>query len=130
MKPKIFISHSSIDTWVAKQFAAHIHQLGCETFLDENDIQHGDDFEEEIINAAKECSELLILLTPWSVKRPYIWIEIGLFRHDNKRIVAVMHGLDVKDISLDENIPVLLKKLDLVNINDVNTYFEQLNRRK
>ena len=129
MKPKVFISHSSIDTWVAIQIAAHVRKIGADTFLDEADIEHGDDFDDEIVKASKLCTELLLLLTPWSVERPYIWLEIGFFRHDNKRIVGVLHGLKPEDISADPRIPVLLKKIDLVEINEIGSYFTQLNRR-
>lgn len=129
MKPKVFISHSSTDTWVAAQIAAHVKATGADTFLDEADIEHGDDFDDEIVKASKLCTELLLLLTPWSVGRPYIWLEIGFFRHDDKRIVGVLHGLKPEDISGDPRVPVLLKKLDLVDINDLESYFKQLGGR-
>lgn len=129
MKPKVFISHSSRDTWVATQIATHVRLTGAATFLDEADIEHGDDFDDEIVKASKLCTELLLLLTPWSVERPYIWLEIGFFRHDNKRIVGVLHGLKVEDISGDARVPVLLKKIDLVDINELESYFTQLDRR-
>ena len=129
MRPRVFISHSSRDTWVAKQIAAHVRRAGAETFLDEADLDHGDDFDDEIVKASKRCTELLVLLTPWAVDRPYVWLEIGFFRHDNKRIVGVLHGLKAEDISGDPRIPVLLKKIDLVDINDLESYFLQLDRR-
>ncbi|MGB7248684.1 MAG: toll/interleukin-1 receptor domain-containing protein [Phormidesmis sp.] len=118
-----------MDTWVAAQIAIHIKHTGADTFLDEADIEHGDDFDNEIIKASKRCTELLLLLTPWSVARPYIWLEIGFFRYDNKRIVGVLHGLKPEDISGDPRIPVLLKKIDLVDINEIESYFYQLDRR-
>jgi hypothetical protein len=129
MEPRVFISHSSADTWVAMQIATHVQACGATTFLDEHDIQHGDDFEEEILKAESTCTELLVLLTPWSLTRTYIWLEIGFFRRGGKRIVGVLHGLSAKDIASDERIAVLLKKLDLVEINDIRTYFDQLRRR-
>jgi TIR domain-containing protein len=129
MKPKVFISHSSKDTWVATQIAHHIREAGADTFLDEADIEHGDDFDEEIVKASRLCTELLLLLTPWSVERAYVWLEIGFFRHDNKRIVGVLHGLKPEDISADPRIPVLLKKIDLVDINEIGSYFMQIERR-
>lgn len=73
----VFISHSAVDTWVARQIAGHIQVSGASTFLDEADVQIGDDFEERIVEAARNCNELLVLLTPWSIQRPYIWMEIG-----------------------------------------------------
>mgnify|MGYP001458545062 CR=1 FL=1 len=129
MKPRVFISHASLDTWVARQLASHIAACGADTFLDEADIQHGDDFEDEILKAEEKCSELLVLLTPWSISRTYVWLEIGFFRRGGKRIVGVLHGLTAKDIATDERVAVLVKKLDLVDINGVDTYFEQLRNR-
>ena len=127
--PQVFISHSSLDTWVAKQIASHISRCGAHTFLDESDIEYGDDFEKQIISAAEKSSELLVLLTPWATGRPYIWIEIGLFLRDDKRIVGVLHGVTIKDISTDERIPALLKRIDLVEINQLDSYFQQLQKR-
>lgn len=69
---QVFISHSSIDTWVARQLSRHVADCGAITFLDEADIEYGDDFEERILAAARASEELLVLLTPWSIKRPYI----------------------------------------------------------
>jgi hypothetical protein len=78
-KPRIFISHASSDSWVARQLAAHIRGFGADTFLDCEHIQHGDDFEEKIIDAAGDCTELLVLFTPTASDRKYVWLEIGMF---------------------------------------------------
>lgn len=127
--PQVFISHSSIDTWVARQIATYIEQCGATFFLDEADIKHGDDFEEVIRKAAHASTELLVLLTPWSTTRPYIWLEMGIFWGSEKRIVGVLHGLTVEEVSQDERIPILLKKTDFVNLNDIDSYFSQLRDR-
>ncbi len=129
MDPRVFISHSSRDTWVAKQIAGHVSACGAGTFLDESDIEYGDDFESRIIAAADHSTELLVLLTPWATNRPYIWIEIGLFLRDRKRIICVLHGLTAKEISTDERIPALLKRIELVEINELDGYFNQLKKR-
>lgn len=44
----VFISHSSRDTWVAKQVAREIEACGATPFLDEAEIDVGADFEEDI----------------------------------------------------------------------------------
>ena len=49
MSHKVFISHSSRDTWVAKRIAEAIEKCGAGTFLDQVDVQRGDDFEEKVI---------------------------------------------------------------------------------
>lgn len=126
---KVFISHSSLDTWVARQIARNIELCGATAFLDEADMEHGDDFEERIIAAANSSSELLVLLTPWATTRPYIWLEMGLFWGNKKRIVGVLHGVTAKELSSDERIPVLLKRTDLVDLNRIDSYFDQLRNR-
>ncbi len=114
---------------MARQIEVRVRECGAETFLDEADIEHGDDFEERILDAEPGCSELLVLLTPWAITRTYVWLEIAFFKHSRKRIVGVLHGLSVEDITKDPQVAVLLKKLDLVDINRLDSYFEQLRRR-
>src|SRR2546422_123765 len=126
---RIFISHSSKDTWVARQLARYVEQCGASTFLDEADVEYGDDFEERILSAAQSSDELLVLLTPWALQRRYIWLEIGAMWGRGKRIVGVLHGLEIGDLVSQQGTPVLLKRVDLVDINRIDTYFEQLKGR-
>ena len=114
---KVFISHSSLDTWVARQIASHVQALGADAFLDEADIPTGDDFLERILNTEPDCSELLILLTPWGIRRPWVLFEISCFRHSRKRIVGVTHGLTVDEVVSDPYVGVLLDRRVLVDIN-------------
>ncbi len=126
----VFISHSSADAWVARQIEQHVKACGADTFLDRTHVHHGDDFEERISEVAERASELLMLLTPWSILRPYIWVEFGLFvTTRTKRIVGLLHGLDRKDVAADERIPVGLKRRNLVDLNDIDSYLSQLRER-
>jgi len=129
MAYKVFISHSSIDTWVARQLAGYIEDLGAATFLDEADIEYGDDFEERILEAIRTSHELLVLLTPWALKRPYIWLEIGAIWGLGRRVIGVLHGLSPSDLVAQDGTPALLKRIDLVELNNIGMYFEQLKRR-
>lgn len=61
---QVFIAHASADTWVARQIARYIEVCGASTFLDEADIEYGDDFEERILAAVHAPLELLVLMTP------------------------------------------------------------------
>jgi hypothetical protein len=76
-KRLIFVSHSSRDTWVARQIAREIRSCGATPFLDEADIDQGVDFEEEIVAFLGKAHELVVLLTPWALERPYVWTELG-----------------------------------------------------
>ena len=123
MAYKVFISHSSRDTWVAEQIERHLHECGAETFLDERNIAIGDDFEDVIFNEIGDSNEIVVLMTPWALKRPYIWLEIGAARSRGIRIVAIIHGILLADLQKNPNIPALIKKRDIVEINDLGFYF-------
>jgi len=129
MSYRIFISHSSRDEWVAKQLETLVGASGAETFLDVSDIDHGDDFEERLLGAAEEADELLVLLTPWARPSRYVWMEIGAFWFQRKRIVVVLYGLEPDEIAGDSDMPVRLKRTNFVTLNDVDEYFEQLRHR-
>ncbi len=126
---QVFISHSSVDTWVARQIARAVEEQGATYFLDEAAMEYGDDFEDRILAAVRASQELLVLLTPWAVKRPYIWLEIGAVWGQGQRIVGVLYGLGVKELMTDEGTPALLKRITLVEINKLDEYFDQLAAR-
>ena len=123
---KVFISHSSTDTWVVKQIQSYIDKLNTNTFLDEGCIDFGDDIENIILKELRTSNELLVLLTPWSLKRPYIWMEIGAAWGLGMRVVGVTHGVSFEDLN---PYPALLKKTNLIQLNDMEKYFEQLKIR-
>jgi len=82
-----------------------------------------------MLAAARASHELIVLLTPWAIKRPYIWLEIGAIWGQGKRIVGVLHGLTANELVTQEGTPALLKRIDLVDINRIDTYFDQLKAR-
>jgi hypothetical protein len=128
-KLRVFISHSSTDTWVARQLDKEIKSCGVDTFLDCEHIEHGDDIEDRIIEAAQQCTELLVLFTPAAKDRRYVWLEIGMFAVARKRIVAALYGVTKEDIAVDQRTPLVLKRIDMVDLNDVDSYLHQLRRR-
>ena len=125
----IFISHSSKDTWVAKQIAREIIACGASAFLDEADVEVGDDFEERILEFLEKANELLVLLTPWALDRPYVWAELGAAWARRIPIVGVLQGLSAAELQSRESIPIFLKKRDLIDINDIDRYFVGLATR-
>jgi len=125
----IFVSHSGEDTWVAKQIAREISNCGATPFLDESEIDAGADFEESILSFLEKADELVVLLTPWALDRPYVWAEIGAAWGQRIPIVALLLGLTPADLQSRPSIPVLLKKRDLISLNEVDKYLSQLKQR-
>src|SRR2546428_509612 len=89
----IFVSHSGQDTWVARQLAKELTLCGATPFLDEADVDVGAEFEEDIRAFLDKADELLVLCTPWSLDRPYVWAEIGAAWIRRIPIIVVLHGL-------------------------------------
>ncbi len=128
-KRLVFVSHSSQDTWVAKQVAREIEARGATPFLDEAHVDAGADFEEDILNFLEQAHELVVLLTPWALERPYVWAEIGAAWGRRIPIVALLLGITPTELQTRPGIPVLLKKRDLLQLNEVEVYLEQLATR-
>ena len=126
---KIFISHSSLDAWVARKISDDVRAVGAETVLDETDFAAGDDFLERILAAEPLCSELLVLLTPWSIRRPWVLFEISCFRHSRKRIIGIAHGLTTEEILRDPYVGTLLDRRVIVDINKLDGYLQELAAR-
>lgn len=88
----------------------------------------------KLLEAADACDELLVLLTPWSITKPYIWMETALFLHaiwrgHDKRIVPVFYGLDELGLVSGTAIPAELMALGRITLNDMPAYFSQLRQR-
>ncbi len=125
----VFVSHSGVDTWVAKQIAREITACGASPFLDEAEIHAGTDFEENILAFLEKADELVVLLTPWALERPYVWAELGAAWGRRIPIVALLQGLTAGELQSREGVPMLLKKRDLLPLNDMETYLDQLRQR-
>lgn len=126
---QVFLSHSGTDTWVAKQIAREIRNCGAVPFLDEAEIALGADFEDDILTSLENAEELVVLLTPWALDRPYVWAEVGAAWGRRLPIVAVLHGLSAGELQQKATIPVLLKKKNLVELNGIDKYFKELRGR-
>jgi len=125
----VFVSHHGTDTWVARQLARAITERGATPFLDEAEIGVGADFEDDILAFLAKADELVVLLTPWALDRPYVWAELGAAWGRRIPIVALLLGLSVTELQERPGVPVLLKRRNLVPLNDVDRYLEELQTR-
>ncbi len=125
----VFVSHSGEDTWVARQIAREIEGCGAKPFLDEAEIDSGADFEEDIRRFLERAHELVVLLTPWALERPYVWIELGAAWGRRIPIVALLLGIMPSELQGRPGVPVLLKRRDLLQLNDIEAYLKQLRGR-
>ena len=125
----VFISHAGEDTWIARQIAREITDRGGQPFLDQEDIDIGAEFEDDIRRFLDQAHELVVLFTPWSLERPYVWAEIGAAWIRGIPIVVVLLGLTPAEFQSRSNMPVFLKKRDMLPLNQIDQYLDQLLER-
>jgi hypothetical protein len=103
---------------------------GAEAFLDIYDIETGDDFDARLLDEVRACDELLVLLTPFSARRAWVFTEIGAAWGQGKRISAVLYGLSLKDLD-DDNAGGAgpLRARHVRDLNDFDQYLRELAKR-
>lgn len=126
---RVFLSHGGIDTWVARKISQEMEKCGATTFLDEASIHVGTKFEEDILSALNDANELVVLMTPWSMERPYVWAELGAAWARQIPIVAILHGISPEDFQAKTGVPIFIKERDFVLLNSIDVYFNQLTGR-
>jgi hypothetical protein len=122
---QVFVSHATADKWLAKVVCEKIEGTGASTFRDDRDIDGGDDIPEEIRRQIKQSKELFVLLTPESIGRPWVMIEVGAAWGWSKRmrIVIVMYYVSV------DTIPDMIKSNKAIKLNEIDDYLHELSRR-
>jgi len=122
---QVFVSHATADKWLAMMLCEKIEAAGATSFRDDRDIDGGDDIPETIRSEIKRSREIVVLLTPNSVDRPWVLLEVGAAWGWSKsiRITAVMCHVDV------DPIPGLIKAKKAIDINDCNELFTQIKAR-
>lgn len=123
----VFISHSSKDRWIARQMAEIIERkakrYGVTTFLDEVDLEGGDRIPATIKANLHACEEFVILLSPQSVTRQWVLVELGGAWTLDKRVIAITYNLAA------EKIPDIIDHDKGYDLNDFDRYVSELIRR-
>jgi TIR domain len=123
----VFISHSTKDRWIARQMAAIVQdrgrQQGIVTFLDEKDIEGGDDIPRTILQKLRASEEFVVLLSPQSVNRPWVLIELGAAWGLGKRLTAIIDKVAPKEM------PDIIAQTKAYDLNDFDRFVTELLRR-
>ena len=127
---KVFVSHGAEDSWVAQQMGRRIREdCGASTFLDVDDVASGDNFKQRIHAELREAEELVALFTPWSARRSWVWIEVGAAWVQEKRVVAVLHGLSVAQFEEIAGGKAVFEDLHILQLNHFDRYLTELRAR-
>ena len=123
----VFLSCAGTDLFVARMCAKLIKersQGAAATFLYDKSIEGGQAIPDEVRRSIQECDEFLLLLTPDSVNRQWVMIELGAALAFEKRIVAILHHIGPKKI------PEIMQSKKAFNLNDFDSlYLKELLHR-
>ena len=121
--PKVFISHSSADSWIARHIAKDLAALNIETFLDAKDIETGESIDDSIRYHLEQSDELLVLVSPLALKSQWVFMEVGGAHVLGKRLIPILVHVTVSEL------PLPIARHLARNINDIERYYQELERR-
>ena len=113
---------------VSHLFKPKVEAAGASVFVDAGEIQYGDDFRNTILDELERCDELLILLTRSSIRRPWVFAELGAALIRKIRIIAVVYAVSEEELR-SEGVLSLLGSNNLLPIEKFDQYIDQLTQR-
>ena len=121
---RVFVSHATADKWIATVMCEKIDAIpGAATFRDDRDIAGGEVIATALLEALESSVEMVVLLTPNSVARPWILHEIGMMYTLRRPIVPVYHQIDANQF------PPLVRDNRGYPLDDFGRYVSDLARR-
>jgi hypothetical protein len=122
---QVFISHATADKWLVRILCEKLEGVGATTFRDDRDIRGGDDIPDEIFRQIRQSQEFLVLLTPASVNRPWVLLEVGAACgcEPPPRIIAVRYYVET------DSIPSLIKSKKGFHLNELDAYLDEVASR-
>lgn len=120
---QVFVSHATSDKWLATTICEKIEETGATTFRDDRDIQGGDDIPDEIRRQIKQSKEIVVLLTPDSVGRQWVTLEVGAAWGRSQKVRMLMCHVPV------DPIPDMIRSKKAIPLNEFNHYLAELRHR-
>jgi hypothetical protein len=118
----VFISHSSLDAWIARVMVEKIEAMGAACWLDEKDLAGGGVIVKDIIRGIDACHEATVLISPNTVKSQWVPFEIGGVRAQHKHVTPVLNNVKPEQMAPIHDIRV-------IDLNSFEEFLTQLKRR-
>lgn len=104
---RLFLSHAVTDLEVAEALRLRLEEIpGLECLLLATDLAPGDDWEQRIRLAARECDAIACLVTPEYIKRPWFYAEWAAFWFQGDKTWYLL----LLDSSLDDVFEVMRRR--------------------
>lgn len=90
---KVFISHSSKESWVARQISKELKNIGLNTWLDDTDLHGGDKIKAAIKSGIEESQEVLVIISMNSAMSQWVIYEVAIAEIWEKRITPILNNI-------------------------------------
>jgi TIR domain len=94
----IFISYSTGDAGLADELRTDLVGGGLTCFMAEKDVQIATEFQDSILQALIGSEQILVLLTPRSIQRPWILMEMGAAWALRKPLIPALSHVALSDL--------------------------------
>jgi 3-hydroxyisobutyrate dehydrogenase-like beta-hydroxyacid dehydrogenase len=88
---KVFISHAHKDKEAAKEFSDKLKERGIQAWFDEDSLQPGAAWEDQIKEAVEESQALVVFLGD-GAPSPNVLVEAGMALSQGKQVLPVVAG--------------------------------------
>jgi len=102
---------------------------GATVFLDAETIEAGGNVDSLILKALNKMDEFVVLLTPWSMTRPYVWSELGVAWSRKVNIIGLLLGISKDELQSRPEVPHFLKGTSLKSLNEADAFLSSFARR-
>ncbi len=114
---KVFISYSSVDEPLAKEIELALETAGVSAFRDKKDIDWGDDILERVAKGLTDCSAVIVIVSPASLKSQWVPFEVGHAMALGKKVLPFLAHPSI-------DVPDFLRNLNhKQRVEDVQAYF-------
>jgi hypothetical protein len=117
---KVFVSHATADKWLATTICEMLKTRGVSTFRDDRDIAGGDDIPDTLVKEIVGSQELVVILTPESLNRTWVTLEIGAAWGRKRRIIVILNHVNI------DVIPAIIKSKKAFQLNDLDRYLNEV----
>lgn len=94
----LFLSYANADSATAFELKDSLEKLDVKCFMAEDDIAVAEDWMGAIRNALLSAKSILILITPRSLNRPWIFMEVGAAWALGKPLISALVHVNLSDL--------------------------------
>ena len=121
---RVFLSHATYDKFLAEVVTERVEADALiRVFRDDRDIAGGENIPDAIRQAIRDSREMVVLLTPESLGREWVTLEIGMAQILGLRVVPLLYHVD------PALLPATLKDTKAFELADLGDYLTQLSAR-